>query len=465
MTVVGRAAASAQFTSVFVSSTIGDLKTYRRALRDTLGRIPLNCFLSEELASGYANAVEKCKREIAQSGGYVGIFGYWYGSIPTEAEVSITHLEFRWALERWKDEPEPPMAIFMPEEPKSTAKKDLQQKALDILKTNYGDEEERRKKHDALLSAFHNEVTGGWRWVKRFKDRRDLRELAGITCAQWKGLTPLAVSRGEAEVVEKVAAGRKPTDEELGLLGRKPQLDAVEDILNVIKGRAEVPAVAMLVGGNEDVGQRQLLMQLGKRLKSGGRPPLFGRPPTKTFDAVTLAQWVGQIVPGGQEVSTVEELADALHAGLLQQQLCAVVEQVNLLVGGVVAFRNNFWEPLYKRLKELRRQQPTQHRLVIIAADYTGRADLYAQAAAPYDPEESPADYSTPLALPPLKQITPNHLLNWFGALGIEDSPPGRLASLVEQALTNPSGENDGTPLRVFNRLQGLNLWPEGGAG
>ena len=204
-------------------------------------------------------------------------------------------------------------------------------------------------------------------------------------------------------------------------------------------------------------------MQLRKRLKGGGRPPQFGRPHTNPFDAAALAQWVGQMLPAGREVTTIEELAEVVHSGLRQQQLCVIIDQIHLLAGGMAAFAKNFWSPLYKRLRELREQQPTPHRLVVIVADYTGQADLWGEAATTYDPEGAPADYSRPLALPALKAFTRNQLLNWFGVLGVPDSEtPDRLSKLADAALTNPRGETDGTPQRVFSRLQTMNLWPEG---
>jgi hypothetical protein len=55
-------------------------------------------------------------------------------------------------------------------------------------------------------------------------------------------------------------------------------------------------------------------------------------------------------------------------------------------------------------------------------------------------------------------------LYDWFDDLEVPDTPPGRRTQLVQRALTDEkTGEFDGTPLHVFERLNVERLWPEGG--
>ena len=101
--------------AIFLSSTIGDYETFRREVQEVLLRkAECACFLSEDWTGGYDATVQKCQDRVHQSGGFILLLGYWYGSIPPGKEKSITHLEFEWALERWKTDPFPKMAVLKP---------------------------------------------------------------------------------------------------------------------------------------------------------------------------------------------------------------------------------------------------------------------------------------------------------------------------------------------------------------
>jgi Domain of unknown function (DUF4062) len=101
--------------AIFLSSTIGDYESFRREVQDVLlKRAECACFLSEDWIGGYDATVQKCRDRVRQSGGFILLLGYWYGSIPPGKDKSITHLEFEWALERWKGELYPKMAVLKP---------------------------------------------------------------------------------------------------------------------------------------------------------------------------------------------------------------------------------------------------------------------------------------------------------------------------------------------------------------
>src|SRR6516165_7506739 len=103
--------------AIFLSSTIGDYESFRREVQDVLlKKAECACFLSEDWIGGYDETVQKCRDRVQQSGGFILLLGYWYGSIPPGKDKSITHLEFEWALERWKGQPFPKMAVLKPKQ-------------------------------------------------------------------------------------------------------------------------------------------------------------------------------------------------------------------------------------------------------------------------------------------------------------------------------------------------------------
>jgi hypothetical protein len=61
-----------------------------------------------------------------------------------------------------------------------------------------------------------------------------------------------------------------------------------------------------------------------------------------------------------------------------------------------------------------------------------------------------------------LSEITEDDLLNWLSTLDVPENVMGGRPSLVNVALTDATGGVDGTPLRVFDRLSQVALWPEG---
>jgi hypothetical protein len=462
--VVIRAQTTRPFSSIFLSSTRRDLDAERQQIKNKMAkRLQIACLLGEEMVSGYVPTVAKCLEEVDKAAGFIGVFAYWYGSIPPNEQCSITHLEFRRALERLKQESDLPMMILMPKEP-SAVKTELETRALQLL----GADEAKRKEHNGRLKLFHDEVKGGWRIVQEFESCEELYEMVLVKCTEWKGLTLIRAAQGEVEVNETKRARRLPTEEELGLLGRAPHFKAIEDALALAPAFPGEPALAFLLSGDEDAGQRAFLQRLlttaGVR---AGRPPRILRPPYEQCDPASLVHLISDGlgltgVAGAAEPTTPLELAEAVHVGLQQQQLCFVLDQAHRIAGGVAAFREQFWLPLYERLKELRAERPTEHRLLGFVADYAGRAaDAWGDAARAHDDPTGP-DYSRLLLLPALNAFNKLDLLRWLNDLGVPDRPPGRRAALSDAALKTAGGQPDGTPRRVFQRLSDEDLWPEG---
>ena len=109
-----RAQTTRLFSSVFLSSTRRDLDAERQKIKDkVVGHLQIACLLGEEMASDYASTVQACLDKVDEAAGFIGVFAYWYGSIPPNEQCSITHLEFRRALARLEQSADLPMMILI----------------------------------------------------------------------------------------------------------------------------------------------------------------------------------------------------------------------------------------------------------------------------------------------------------------------------------------------------------------
>lgn len=439
---------------IFLSSTIKDLEGYRRSIQEVLlQKAEVVVFLSEDWPGGYDDTVRKCKERVEGAHGFFLMMGHWYGSIPPDHDKSITHLEFEWALGKWGQTPFPPIAVFRPK-PQSPADQELRTAAEPLIATGYAE----RPRHDALLQAFQGKVLGSWRTVREFTTLQDLREYTLTACLIWKGRTPQAAALGE---VTLTSSGPRLTDEQLGLLGREKQLDAARDILAEMAALQEVPAVCLLVSGSEDVGQRAFLAALLRtRAFKGARPSRPGRPPLDHYDTSVLIQWAAKMlgIAGGTEIKTPEELADRVAAELKLQPLWFALDQVSRLNGGIAVFRDAFWRPFHDRLKELRATQPIPYRLIAVVTEYSGDSTAWDAAVGGPEFDAEPADFSRLLLLPTLAGFKRKDVLLWLEEIDVPEDQRSRIATSV---LQDDQGKPDGTPLRVFDRLQRESLWPE----
>ncbi len=444
-------------SEIFLSSTIMDFEAYRRSVQEVLlQKAEVAVFLSEDWPGGYDDTVQKCRARVEASHGFFLMMGYWYGSIPPGQQKSITHLEFEWAFGKWGKLPFPPLAVFRPK-PQSPADQELRTAAEPLIQKQYPE----RLQHDSLLDSFWSQVAGGlesWRTVREFKDQHDLREYSLTSCLIWKGQTFEAAAQGK---ITPVASGPRLTDEQLGLLGRETQLDAARDLLVELAAQPDVPAVCLLVSGGEDAGQRAFLAALLRtRSFKNARPSRLGRPPLDHYDTAVLIQWVAKALGlgGGAEIKTPDELADRVAAELKQQPLWFALDQVSRLSGGLTVFRDSFWRPLYERLKELRATQPMTHRLIAVVTEYSGDALAWGAAVCGPDFDGEPADFSKLLLLPELAGFKRKDVLRWLEEI---EAPAELWDQLAKSVLKDDQSKPDGTPLRVFDRLQRHPLWLE----
>jgi len=451
--------------NVFVSSTHRDLKAYRREVKDALSTAAqVEAFLSEDWIHGYQDPVKICHDLVYDADGYLGIFGYLYGSIPPRQDKSITHLEFLWALERWSELRAGPVAVFMPQ---GRLEKALRTTARRLLRKEVKNQPEAKRvaeevEHERRVARFHAEVLvqdGEWRFINHFDSVQRLREQAIAVCKTWQG----KIFEDAYRAVSAPDSGRRVSDPELGRLHARP-LAVLTRLLARAAGRPELPALGLLVAGGEDAGQLEFLalLQEFKPLRAGRRPGV-ARPLQDPYDLPTFvracAQALGFVAADTPPLETVDALAERIHQELKHQQLVLLVNQVERFPGKVAGFQARFWAPLVAALQALRAVHPEAHRLVMVAVDYTGRADTW--TAAVVTPDDAAPDPLRLVQLPPLKELDRDDLLTWLAEVEVPDDPPGRHAKLAARVLANPQGETDCTPIRVFSRLRNESLWPD----
>lgn len=415
------------------------METYRRAVEAVIrDKAQLACFLSEDWTGSFDQTVQKCRDRVLSSAGFMLLLGYYYGWVPDGLDRSITHSEFDWAFTKWRHLPRPPMSVFAPARD-SEADKLLREAAAQVLAAGGTDPEQ----HAARLQAFRSAVLDGGRTAQFYKNQYELRENAIVACYQWMGRTPMSVAGmgGHSAVV---------SDAQLGTLGRKAQLDAVEEVMAQFYTEDE-PCAALLVQGDQDAGQRVFLCAVSRAQSfETWRPAAPGHPPSDGYDAGVLAAWIAGtlgVAPPGQ-VQTVDDLAEAIHRELQLQPLFFLLDRIERFSGGLNAFVQNVWKPLWMALKG--KQPAVPNRLVAFLSAYSAVPDSLVS-----DPESFPLDCSLPIALPDLTDFKPKDVNLWLHQLGVKDQPAGRRAQLTQLALSN-----DTKPLRVFEQLRSIELFP-----
>jgi hypothetical protein len=89
--------------SVYISSTVRDLKRHRRAAADALTSIGYDVEAMEKYPAREDRPKAECEKDAAQCDIYVGIIGWRYGYMPKEGNPqhkSITQLEYEAAVKR-----------------------------------------------------------------------------------------------------------------------------------------------------------------------------------------------------------------------------------------------------------------------------------------------------------------------------------------------------------------------------
>ena len=428
------------------------MEKYRRAVESALTkRAEVACFLSEDWGGGWDNTAQKCRDRVRDSTGFYLLLGHYYGSVVDPPGKSYTHLEFDTARDLWAHLDYPPMSVFAPRL-ETEADKDLRAEAESYIPADPAG----RELHAKRLDAFRSEVVQSGRTVRDYATLEELREWAIAGCRRLQGETPMR----EALHGRRPSASSGPTDADLGSLGRKPQFDALDDVIAQLNAEPDEPATALLVHGDEDAGQRVFLTHLAQSSRlSGFRPSKPGYPPVDPYDLPVLAQWVATAlgVPDPMQVHDAPSLADTVASGLRSQPLYFLLDRAQRLSGDMVAFVTYLWQPLRARLIEIHKQKELPNRLLAVVADYkstlTGREHVISGPDAP--------DFSKLVALPRLADFTAADVLLWLNQMRVPDRPPGRRKQLAVSVLTNSAGAPDPKPLRAFERLRSENLFQD----
>lgn len=444
-------------SKVFLSSTIEDYKSLRAEVHDAARKAETYCWLSEETTTTYESVEDYCRRMLLGSQGYILLLGHWYGSVPPQEKSkrgpqgrSITHLEFGWAFERWRDRPGQTMAVLMPELG-SPLDRTLLRRAQEILRERHLDE----VAHAASLEAFRNEVSGvnvKWRYIAPFDTVPTLREQVIVACNRFReGLLIHAPLVGSGAP----AAGFAASDignAELGLLGRTRHVEEMKRAISDLEA-GSFPALAVLVHGDRDAGHMVFLSHLFAEVLGPYKPRERRNEWANAFAGLeALCAWFARSLGLGPGSDTPEGVAERCLPKLGQQPLALLLDRVGKFGGGIGAFHAQFWRPFCGRLQQL--WHPGLHRVLAILTTYSAdTAAWQALARDTADDAAAPTDGSLLWPLPRLTPFTAAHFPRWFDAVGVVADATQR-AALVRRLLGGEEGENDPLPLHVLDRLR-----------
>jgi hypothetical protein len=321
--------------SVFLSSTFKDFDDYRKEVSEALEDAGwVRAMRLENAAGGYDDTVEICETEFKTSDAFMLLLAHWYGSIPPSASMSITHMEFEWAWQRWKDKKRRPIAVLMPADG-SPADLELKARTEGLLN---GTPPEYRNDHPRLLAEFRREVTEAWRRVMYFPTRERAARKAMVAYFNWKDDTPMraAIERATPETASELRS-----DAVLGALGRRDQLDAFRLEVSRLKSKGVAPGAAFLVAGDELSGQTEFLARLIASDTIPGRPSRAAMLPVSAFPVEKLASWASEQFgfSGSDHAETIPDLASRLAGELQKQSMSLVLASLEHLSGGVPAFQ------------------------------------------------------------------------------------------------------------------------------
>lgn len=443
--------------NIFLSSTVRDYEDLRRQVQDVLCKeAKCACFLSEDWVESYSPTIAVCRQRVQESGGFILMLGHWYGSIPPGEEKSITHLEFEWAFEKWASQPFPNMAVLRPQQGSAVDKK-LKELARQLTQEMSLEE---MVKHTNRLKRFHDQVDDKrckWRIICSFKNKHDLREKALIFGLTSQGCTPMAAAQGRVEVKSETVYSCLP-DDKLGQIGRKPHCDAIQAILSNVVVYPHVPAMAILVQGDGDVGQYVFLSHVVATLLKDYYPAdrTIRRLPVESTSTPKLVYSLARTLLGTKVggIETPEQLAEQVVEQLLKYHpVYFSLDRIGDLAGGIPVFREQFWLPFWKRLEALRTEGKVTHRLVALVTDYTVDSTRWGEAVTDPDSEEAEVDYTKLLLIPKLGPFKRKDLLVWFERMKVSDNGGGRRMKLANRILKDEQGNPDPDPLHVFYRL------------
>jgi hypothetical protein len=434
--------------SVFLSSTFKDFDDYRKDVSEALEDAGwVRAVRLEHAAGAYDDTVDICEREFKMSNAFLLLLAHWYGSIPPAQSKSVTHMEFEWAWQRWKDQKRRPMAVLMPWDG-SPADLELKDRTEALLR---GATADYQKDHPKRLADFRQQVTQNWKRITYFPTRERAAQKALIAYFDWKGNTPMraATAHGVPERGDGLLSNSS-----LGGLGRHTQIDAFRREVSRLKLNATAPGAAFLLTGDELSGQGEFLAHLIRSDAIAGRPARIVLLPSSEYPAEKLVDWASEQFGFAESdrAGTVEDLARKVADELQKQSLSLVLGSLEHLSGGVPAFQQQFWKPLYEELTSLKSRRPFKHRVLAISAAFEEVQEMWTGMLHKYNRHAPPASYDCPILLPELGEIAADDVAQWLEENQVIVEHRG---SVVAQVMKG----KESVPARsAFERLKRQNL-------
>lgn len=444
-----------EIAQIFLSATAEDCRSFRKAVRDNLQLQyrAAKIFLQEQWSEGGKLTIDVCKDRVLTSDAYIGLFGYRCGWMPPGHTVSITELEFRWALERWPCAPAP-MFVMLPAEP-SPAARQLKARADKLLQREFPQSAEREsaeRRRREFIARVREWADRQQVIVEFFDSLRDLERKTAASVGNWSLEAMRRALQGR-----RVAAGDINPDE-LGRIGRREQRERLDRVLESFGDRRDEPCIAFVVHGPEHHGQREFAEYLARRPEWDGMDVRVGQAPDPG-NAASLAGWLcsqlGEPVPGG---TGVDGLAGLLAARLARRSVVVVLRSIGGSPGRLTSFRDLFWLPLRAAL--LQRRPAGSGRLHCFVIEHEALPADPGPALAVERIDEPGQDYSVLLALPRLTPITRAQVRSWLNDITRPKTGAGIVLDEARRdAIAEFAVAGGGQPPVVYDRLAREGFW------
>ncbi len=439
---------------MFLSATVKDARHYRTEVREAVRQIEIAVFLQEEWNVGASPAIDLCLNRLCESDGYMGLFGFRYGWVPSTHIQSITELECQEAFDHWSVIPNPPIFIFLPDLG-SDAAKELEDFADETLAEDYPEDPantahsmEKRLDSKRRQNAFCDQLRNSERFIRGFATLPELRERAIACVSNWNRNHLRNAKRGRFQASSDI-----PPDER-GAIDRDDQRKALKRALKALVD-SNSPAMAVVVHGDEDMGHTDFLAWLETwadwETDSG---VIRITPPHDRMDVNGLILTaICSLSPGQREpTQDIGVLAEAVLERSKQEPVVLMLKNLDRLPGGLEVLHRAFWAPLFAALQRRWMTIKTKHRMTLVV-------DLRETLSPPYpEPIWSGAiaalglDFSRLIPLPPLAPFTSDDVEEWLERyeIGLQ-----KRADIAQRVIGN------GNPLKVFDRLNAEDFWSE----
>jgi hypothetical protein len=447
-----------KIADIFISTTALDCKPFRMSVKDAVERrIPsAKVHLQEQWLYGAADPVYLSEKRFNLCHAYMGVFGYRYGWEPSGAPPSITEMEFTWARERWEADRDPPFFIFLPKDG-SPADTTLKAQAQAVLaEKDFPDAPEKAGESLQKQQVFLSAVKG---WMKSrhkfeippYETESELRELAISSVLNWN--CELLYRAPD----KRFAATNTSAEADLGGIGREVQCEALESAVTAFRRQKAAPAMAILVHGPENWGQRHFAQYLTGWPHWQDAPVRLGLPPDPVNPDALIRWTFGFLSLPCPAAPDIDALATALVGRLADGPLVMILQNIGARDERLALFANGFWAPLLAALGTRLAGHDDDARLYCVVVDHQSLPAGGNSAVWGGSLRAPNLDYSRLLPLPPLGEISFKQVKDWLKAQVLND---GGTLDLVEcEDIAERATGADSLPSNVYDRLARESIW------